>query len=509
MDEPKIRIRTRKPESAAAAEGPAEPCQIVVFGVTGDLAGRKLIPALYHLDKEGELAEGTEIVGFSRSVPDDAALHKQLLRAAEKYSRSAMDNDAWAAFEQRISGVAGSLEEPESYHRLLARLEEQDSKRATRGNRLFYLATPASAFPSILNHLRETGLISRPSSGAPWSRIIVEKPFGRDLESAMDLNRVAAESLDESQIYRIDHYLGKETVQNILVLRFANAIFEPLWNRKYIDHVQITAAESIDIEGRGRFYEETGVLRDIVQNHLLQVLALVAMEAPVSFAADEIRDMKTMVFRSLRPVIPELAGDIVVRGQYEGYLDEDGVAPDSRVPTFMAMRVEIDNWRWQGVPFYLRAGKALRKKVTEVAIHFKPIPHCLFGNDEVCHQVGDNVLVIRIQPDEGMALHLASKVPGRDFAIGSVAMDFLYAGGFERAIPEAYERLLLDAINGDPTLYARRDGVEESWRFVTPILEAWGAEGTGRLPQYRRGSDGPREAQALLRRDGRMWRKLK
>jgi glucose-6-phosphate 1-dehydrogenase len=508
MNYPKIKIRTREPERAVVARGPAETCQLIVFGVTGDLAGRKLIPALYHLDRENALAEGTEIIGFSRSVPDDKTLREHLLRQAEKYSRSTIDNNAWAAFEKRITGVAGSADDPEAYRRLLARLEEEGSKRATGGNRLFYLATPASAFPTILKHLKETGLVSRPRSGAPWSRVIVEKPFGRDLASAMELNRVAARTLDESQIYRIDHYLGKETVQNILVLRFANAIFEPVWNRKHIDHIQITAAESIDIEGRGRFYEETGVLRDIVQNHLLQVLALVAMEAPVSFEADEIRDMKTMVFRSLRPIIPELAGDIVVRGQYKGYLQESAVASDSRVPTFMAMRAEIDNWRWQGVPFYLRAGKGLGKKVTEVAIHFKPIPHCLFGSAEVCHQVEDNVLVIRIQPDEGMQLRLASKVPGRDFTIGSVAMDFLYAGGFGKELPEAYERLLLDAVNGDATLYARRDGVEESWRYVTPILEAWEADQTGPLPQYRMGSEGPREAEALLRRDGRMWRRL-
>jgi glucose-6-phosphate 1-dehydrogenase len=480
-------------------EPPAEPCQVVVFGATGDLAGRKLVPALYHLYKEGALCDDTGIVGFSRSVPDDEELRAKFRMSAEEHSRTAIDDDTWNAFAQRITGVAGSIDKLEDFRRLGERLQ---------GNLLFYLATPSSAFPTILRNLREAGLINEPGTDAPWTRVIVEKPFGRDLESAVELNRIASETLDESQIYRIDHYLGKETVQNILVLRFGNAIFEPLWNRKYVDHIQITAAESIGIEGRGSFYEETGVLRDIVQNHLLQVLALVAMEAPVSFQADEIRDMKTMVFRSLRPILPEQAGEIVVRGQYDGYLNEEGVAPDSTVPTFVAMKAEIDNWRWQGVPFYLRAGKGLSKRLTEVAVHFKPIPHCLFGDKNVCHQVEPNVLAMRIQPDEGMQLRLASKVPGQDLAIGSVAMEFLYSRGFEAAIPEAYERLLLDAINGDATLYARRDGVEDSWRFVTPILKVWEASGHDGLYRYAIGSDGPSEAAELLQREGRRWRKL-
>jgi glucose-6-phosphate 1-dehydrogenase len=508
MNEPEIRIRTHEPSGTGVIQGRAEACQVIVFGATGDLAGRKLIPALYHLDKEGALAEGTGVVGFSRSISDDGALRASLLEKAREHSRSTIDEGAWSRFADRISGVTGSADDTGSYSKLLEHLELRERERGSGGNRLFYIATPPSAFPTVLRNLREAGLVGPSGRTAPWSRVIIEKPFGRDLKSAIELNGIAAEVLDESQIYRIDHYLGKETVQNILVLRFANAIFEPIWNRKHIDHVQITAAESIGVEGRGRFYEETGVLRDIVQNHLLQVLALVAMEAPVSFEADEIRDMKTMVFRSLRPVIPELVDDIVVRGQYEGYLQEPGVDSDSRVATYVAMRAEIDNWRWQGVPFYLRTGKGLSRKVTEVAIHFKPIPHCLFGSDELCHQVEDNVLVMRIQPDEGMALRLASKVPGRDFAIGGVAMNFLYASGFGKEIPEAYERLLLDAICGDATLYARRDGVEESWRFVTPILKAWEADRAGRPARYPIGSAGPREAEALLRRDGRVWRKL-
>jgi glucose-6-phosphate 1-dehydrogenase len=489
-------------------EAPAGPCQIVIFGATGDLARRKLVPALYHLYKEGALSDNTGIVGFSRSVRDDDSLRAVLRDSAEVHSRTGIEEETWSRFAHRITGVAGSIDGLDDFHRLRSHMQAIDRRRATRGNRLFYLATPSSTFPQILENLRKAGLITEPRGGSPWTRVIIEKPFGRDLDSAVELNRIAAETLDESQIYRIDHYLGKETVQNILVLRFGNAIFEPLWNRKHVDHVQITAAESVGIEGRGSFYEETGVMRDIVQNHLLQVLALVAMEAPVSFEADEIRDMKTMVFRSLRPILPEHVGEVVVRGQYDGYRHEDGVAPDSTVPTFAAMKVEIDNWRWQGVPFYLRAGKGLSKRLTEVAVHFRPIPHCLFGDENVCHQVEPNILVMRIQPDEGMRLRLASKVPGQDFAIGSVAMEFLYSRGFQTAIPEAYERLLLDAINGDATLYARRDGIEDSWRFVTPILRAWETSEHDRLYRYAVGSEGPSEAAELLRREGRRWRAL-
>jgi glucose-6-phosphate 1-dehydrogenase len=370
------------------------------------------------------------------------------------------------------------------------------------GNRLFYLAMPPATFPSILRGLREAELLPPPGRG-PWSRIVIEKPFGRDLSSARELNRLLAGVVDESQVFRSDHYLGKETVQNILVFRFGNSIFEPIWNRKHVDHVQITMAEEIGVERRGRFYDATGVLRDVVQSHLLQVLALCAMEAPATFKADDIRDEKFKLLRSIRPI-----GEAdVVHGQYRGYRGEEGVGPASRTPTYLAMRLHVDNWRWQGVPFYARAGKGLQRRTTEVAIQFQRIPFCLFGDEEVCQRIEPNVLTLRIQPDEGIALRFAAKAPGEDVSVGTVTMDFSYARSFERPAGEAYERLLLDAMRGDATLFARRDGDEQAWALATPVLEAWEG-GTAEPAFYERGSAGPREADELLRRDGRRWRPL-
>jgi glucose-6-phosphate 1-dehydrogenase len=337
---------------------------------------------------------------------------------------------------------------------------------------------------------------------------MIEKPFGHDLASAQALNRMAASFLDESQIYRIDHYLGKETVQNIHVFRFGNAIFDPIWNRKYIDHVQITAAEELGMEGRGKFYDETGALRDVVQNHLLEVLALVAMEPPVSVRADDQRDARIAVFRSLRPIIGEDVAREVVRAQYVGFREEPNVPTASRTPTYAALKVMIDNWRWQGVPFYLRAGKRLARRATEVAIHFQRVPLCLFGRDEVCQRLDANVLTLRIQPDEGIDLRFVAKSPGEDLTIESVGMDFTYARSFTKKPQEAYERLFLDGMRGDQSLFARRDGVERAWEFITPILEAWEERDQTPLPTYPQGSAGPREADELLLRDGRRWRLL-
>ena len=341
----------------------------------------------------------------------------------------------------------------------------------------------------------------------PFQRVIIEKPFGRDLASARALNELLGEYVDESQTFRIDHYLGKETVQNILVFRFGNSIFEPLWNRKYIDHVQITAAESIGVEKRGRFYDANGVLRDIVQNHLLQVLSLCAMEAPTSFGADDVRDAKLQVFRSLRPIVgPGIAKD-VVRAQYRGYRQEEGVSADSVTPTFTAMKVMVDNWRWQGVPFYLRAGKHLADRRTEVSIHFQPIPLCLFSREEACQMFEPSVLILRIQPEEGISLRFMAKVPGEHIAVDTVAMNMSYADTFRKPLSEAYERLLVDCMKGDATLFARRDAVEQAWTFITPILEEWSADQTD-IATYEPGSDGPKEAHELLARDGRRWRGL-
>ena len=488
-------------EVTAAPARTAGPCAVVIFGATGDLAGRKLIPALYNLHAAGSLPEGTAVVGVSRGVPERATWAGALRATTEKHSRTGVADDAWDGFARRLHTLAGDLEDADTFARLAALLKTLEA--GTEGNLLVYLSTPSSAFPGLLGRLTERGLVRR-GGHQPWSRIIVEKPFGHDLHSARDLNALATSVLDEAQIYRIDHYLGKETVQNLLVLRFGNSIFEPIWNSRYIDHVQITAAETIGIEGRGRFYEETGILRDIIQNHQLQVLALTTMEPPISMDADEIRDMKAQVLRAVRPIDHDALDDDVVLGQYRGYHDERGVAPDSRVPTYAALRLYIDNWRWQGVPFYLVAGKALRRRRTEIRVVWKSIPQCLFGREDVCLRIDPNELVIRVQPDEGVALRFASKVPGDDLSIAPVTMDFRYQGAFQKAAPEAYERLLLDAIRGDATLFARRDEVDAAWRFIDPLLRVF--EQDGRAPEpYLPGSSGPDRAEMLPRADGRVW----
>jgi len=507
-----IQVHSEHLGEPLAPQSAPPPCTLILFGVTGDLARRKVIPALYHLALSGALPEPFAILGISRSVPSDEELRERLRESLLSHSRTPIDEDVWERFARCIFSVQGSVSDTDLYRRLDRRLEELARERGRSANRLYYLATPASAFPLILRGLRQIQLI-RPVRGRepeePWSRVIVEKPFGHDLRSAHELNELVQRVLDEDQVYRIDHYLGKETVQNILVFRFGNAIFEPLWNRRHIDHVQITIAEAIDVEGRGSFYEETGVVRDIVQNHMLQMLALCAMEPPVSFDAQEIRNMKSQVLRSLRPILPHEVAHNVVGGQYSGYLDEPGVAPDSRTATYVALRAYIDNWRWQGVPFYLRAGKALAARQTEISFHFRQIPFSLFGEENVCKLIDPNVLTIRIQPDEGIALHIASKVPGDEMGIGGVTMDFQYAEAFQKTPPDAYERLLLDAIRGDATLFARKDEVELSWKFVDPILEAWADTNDGKVAAYEPGTAGPREADALLARDGRRWRRLR
>src|SRR3982075_1850613 len=492
-----------------------QPCSVVIFGATGDLTHRKLIPALYNLAADGELPPAVAVIGFARREKTDDEFRKELEETTRKFSRQPVRDEIWKTFAQSIFYHQSDFADEAGYKKLAERLDKIDKERGTRGNRLFYFAGAPDQFEPILKHLKAVGL-NQAREGS-WARVIVEKPFGTDLKSARELNRVISKSFSEEQTYRIDHFLGKETAQNILVLRFANAIFEPLWNTRYIDHLQITAAETLGVEGRAGYYEGAGALRDMVQNHLLQLLCLVAMEAPTDLRADSIRDEKVKVVRSLRRMRGADVAKNVVRGQYaEGaingqpvpaYRQEKNVDPKSMTETYAALRLHIDNWRWADVPVYLRVGKRLPKSATEISVHFKKAPAVLFNREN--HSLDQNVLVIRIQPDEGISLRMQAKVPGTSFRIEPVKMDFHYGTSFGKASPEAYERLLLDAMSGDATLFARRDEVEEAWAFVDPIENAWaGKENAPPLFDYPAGSWGPEEADELLARDGRAWRRL-
>jgi glucose-6-phosphate 1-dehydrogenase len=476
-----------------------EPCVLVIFGITGDLAKRKLIPALYHLALSGSLPDDFAVVGFSRSAKDPVALRERLSSQIEKFSRTkSVVPEVWKNLIERLDCVAGNTNDADAFTRLKAKLGEMDEKFNTKGNRLYYLSVAPSLFPGILTQLENADLLSPPDATQEWTRVIVEKPFGFDRESAHELNSLVGGVLDESQTYRIDHYLGKETVQNILTLRFANTIFEPLWNNKYIDHIQVTAAEGLEVSGRGAFYDQTGVGRDIIQNHLLQILALILMEPPVSLDGDHVRDQKVQAIRSLRAV----GLDNAAFGQYEGYQQVEGVKEGSRTPTYLAIKANSDNWRWNGVDIYMRAGKALEGRDTEVAIFFKPVPDYLFGGG-----LKQNVLVLQIQPNEGISLHFSSKVPGEDLNIGYVDMDMKYARAFERKPGDAYERLLLDGMRGDSTLFARRDEIDEAWKWIDPILKGWEAADTP-IPVYKTGSTGPESGADLIEADGRSWRTI-
>jgi glucose-6-phosphate 1-dehydrogenase len=492
-----------------------DPCIVVIFGASGDLTKRKLVPALYSLASEQLLPSNFAVVGFSRRPQDDAAFRQAMRESCSEFARlRPVDEGVWNTFGSGLHYQPGSYDDLGSYQALKARLDAIDRERGTRGNRLFYLSTPPSAFPLTIKNLGESGLINR-TSNRPFTRVIIEKPFGVDLSTATQLNRQCLEVLTEQQIYRIDHYLGKETVQNLMVLRFANGLFEPLWNSRYVDHVQITGAEALGIEGRGGYFEQAGILRDMVQNHLFQVLCLTAMEPPVTLHADELRDEKVKVLKALRPLPEGGVNDFVVRGQYrEGsvgvrrlrsYLQEPGVAADSRTETYVALKLFIDNWRWAGVPFYLRAGKAMPKKVTEVALVFRAAPHNLFRARGLSSPA-PNVLAIRIQPDEGVSLRFGSKVPGNSLDILPVNMEFRYGTSFGNEPPEAYERLLLDCLLGDPALFTRGDEVEASWRWVSRVHQEWAMLTDQPLRAYEAGTWGPESAERLLLRDGHAWR---
>ena len=485
-----------------------DPTAVVIFGATGDLAGRKLAPALFNVMLDKSLTEPTTIIGVSRSKMPVAAFAEKLKAPSAAHSRQKVEPAMWDKFVSMLDYVGGDFSDDATYIELKTRLEASKAK-GTQGNRVFYLSTPPTAFPVILQKLQQHGLIERQAQGVPGKpgcRVIVEKPFGTDLKSARALNEMIGAYLHESQIYRIDHYLGKETVQNILVLRFGNSIFEPLWNRHHIEYIEVTAAEAIDIQGRGAFYEETGVVRDIIQNHLLQVLSLVTMEVPASFSADDIRDEKAQVLRSMRNLDLNDVANWCVRGQYRGYREDTGVKRDSHQCTYAAMRFMIDNWRWMGVPLYMRAGKALAERLTEVNIHFKQVPLVLFRDEAAGSQLQHAVLTLRIQPHEGISLRFVAKVPGENINIGNVLMTMTYADAFNRPIAEAYERLLLDCMRGDATLFNRRDSVDRAWELIQPVLQVW--EATPGVHFYDKGSKGPDAADAMLAKQGHAWREL-
>ncbi|HEX7151706.1 MAG TPA: glucose-6-phosphate dehydrogenase [Thermoanaerobaculia bacterium] len=489
---------------------------LIIFGASGDLTQRKLIPGLYSLAHDGLLPPGQTIVGISRPEQTDESFRASMREAVEKHARAQPVDDAvWDNFAKGLFYVQGEFTEPEAYLRLRKRLDEFDRTRGTGGRRIFYLAVPPQFFPVISKLLGAEGLVNDPEMDGPYTRVIIEKPFGHDLKSAVELNRVAVSTFRERQVFRIDHYLGKETVQNLLVLRFANGIFEPFWNRQYIDHVQLTVAESIGVEKRGAYFDSAGIARDILQNHMLQLVSLIAMEPPVAFEANAVRDEKVKVLRALREFPQTGLEQLAVRGQYAdgsvlgehavAYRREEKVAPHSRTETYAALKVFIDNWRWADVPFYLRAGKRLPKRVTDISIHFRPAPYPLFNRPSSV-RTHPNVLTIRIQPDEGISLKFDSKVPGPTVRTAPVTMEFRYATSFGAEPPEAYERLLLETMVGDATLFARRDEIETAWAWLDPLLQTWAGDGAAPEP-YSAGTWGPPSADTLLERDGRKWRR--
>jgi len=497
--------------SGSVYGGVAEPCTVVLFGASGDLAKRKVIPAMYDLATHNALGSRYAIVGFARTPMSEESFRTTLGEAAKTISEvGPIDPKQWDNFASNLFYCQGDYANQEAYAQLAKRLAELESSKKFGGNRLFYLSTPPEVYPDIVEQLGGAGL-NRPASPLSWMRIIIEKPFGRDLASAKELNQIVLNVLDERQVYRIDHYLGKDTVQNLLVLRFGNGIFEPLWNRNYVDHVQITASETLGVERRGGFYETAGALRDMIQSHVLQLTSLVAVEPPASFDATAVRNEKLKVLQSIRPFNLEMVAQSVVRGQYApgkfgdkpalGYREEPGVNPASKTETFVAGKLLIDNWRWAGVPFYIRTGKRLAKRSTEIMIQFRRAPHIVFHERDI----EPNRLVLNIQPDEGISVSFGAKRPGTEMSIGNVTMNFSYREGFGEATRSAYATLVNDCLRGDATLFDRGDTVEAAWSLVDPILDVWSAARSATVPQYPAGSWGPRESDLLLVRDGRQW----
>jgi glucose-6-phosphate 1-dehydrogenase len=482
-----------------------DPCILVIFGASGDLTKRKLFPALYSLAFRRLLPEKFAVVGIARSEETGDEFRERMKEAAQMFSRDELRDDVWDPLADGIRYVAADFSDEAGLDRLVDTVNELDDERGTEGNRVYYLAIPPSAFETVVRAVGKR----RTSKG--WTRLIVEKPFGHDLASARKLNSVIEEHFDESEVFRIDHYLGKETVQNMMALRFANGIFEPIWNRQFVDHVQITVAESMGIEGRATYYEQAGAIRDIFQNHLLQLLAITAMEPPIDFTADSVRNEKVKVLRSLHTPGPKS----VVRGQYgrgfvegqevPGYREEPGVDPKSMTETYVGAKLYVDNWRWADTPFYVRMGKRLARRETTIAIEFKRAPHPPF-EELSAEPLRPNVLLVHVQPDEGVSLAIGAKVPGQGMTIRTVHMDFLYGGAFRTGLPEAYERLILDALLGDATLFTRIDEVEEQWALVDAVVAAW-ARDRPAFPNYTAGTWGPASADDLPQRDGRSWRR--
>jgi glucose-6-phosphate 1-dehydrogenase len=482
-----------------------DPCALVIFGASGDLTKRKLFPALYSLALRRLLPERFGIVGVARTEESDDDFREAMKHAVQEFGRDAFQQETWDRLAERTRYIATDFADEEGQQQLVDALNEYDDRFGTSGNRVYYLAVPPSAIEMLVHEIGE----HRATEG--WTRLIVEKPFGRDLASAKELNALVQRSFNESEVFRIDHYLGKETVQNLLALRFANGIFEPIWNRQFVDHIQITVAESIGIEGRAAFYEQAGAIRDIFQNHMLQLVALTAMEPPIDFTAESVRNEKVKVLRAMHTPGPKH----VVRGQYgtgfiegeevPGYRDEPGVARDSMTETFVAAKLFVDNWRWADTPFYVRAGKRLARRETTIAIEFKRAPHPPF-EESAQGDLQPNVLVVHVQPDEGVSLEFAAKVPGQGMTLRTVHMDFLYGGAFRTGIPEAYERLILDCLLGDATLFTRADEVEEQWSLVDAIVAFWKRDRPA-FPNYEAGTWGPAAADELMRRDGRSWRR--
>ncbi|MFJ4377429.1 glucose-6-phosphate dehydrogenase [Streptomyces albidoflavus] len=488
----------------------AGPSGLVIFGVTGDLSRKKLMPAVYDLANRGLLPPGFSLIGFARREWQDQDFAEVVHDAVKEYARTPFREEVWQQLAQGMRFVQGTFDDDESFETLKATMEELDKEQGTGGNFAFYLSVPPKFFPKVVQQLKKHGLADAPEGS--WRRAVIEKPFGHDLASARELNEIVHEVFAPDQVFRIDHYLGKETVQNILALRFANTMFEPLWNRSYVDHVQITMAEDIGIGGRAGYYDGIGAARDVIQNHLLQLMALTAMEEPASFEANALVAEKAKVLGAVR--LPEDLGKDTVRAQYSagwqggakavGYLEEEGINPRSKTDTYAAVKLEVDNRRWAGVPFYLRTGKRLGRRVTEIAVVFQRAPHSPFDTTTT-EELGHNALVIRVQPDEGVTVRFGSKVPGTSMEVRDVSMDFAYGESFTESSPEAYERLILDVLLGDANLFPRTEEVELSWRILDPIEEYWDTH--GKPAQYPAGSWGPKEADEMLARDGRSWRR--